>query len=494
MSNEEDLYLSKSNLLSVWQCPKKLYFEINEPKLADYDPQVESLFATGHAVRDIAKELYKSDSNIEVGYDNGLEDALETTKEVIEDDNGEVIYDAAFEFERILVRADILQPYKEGYKLIEVKATNSKEFHHELECAIQYWVMSRCGVELTGIYLAHINDQFVYEKEGCYEGFLQEVDVTERAKELQSSVGKMVFDSMYSADTKPDVSVGTHCSSPYDCQFIKQCWPNDTKYPLIGLGGDKENLAKWSNAGIKDIRDVSPDEISSEKHKRIHSITLSEKPEVTGQAKIKLNRLAYPRYYLGFESIAPTIPIWFGFRPYQAVPIQYSCHIQHNSDYDSLDHVEFLELGDMPPLEKLADQLISDLGDTGPVFMYSDYEKKVIQALIDIFPDKSASLAAIIDRLVDLLPIVKNSYYHPDMLGSWSIKKVMPTINTEFDYAKLEGINESAAASAGFIEAIKSETDSDRKKELESQLKQYCKFDTEAMVELVKFFENYKAE
>lgn len=491
MSTEEDLYLSKSNLLSVWQCPKKLYYEINEPELADYDPQVESLFATGHAVCDIAKELYKSDSNIEVGYDSGIEVALETTRGIIEDDDGEVIYDAAFEFEGILVHADILQPYKEGYKLIEVKATSSKEFHHELECAIQYWVMSRCGIELTGIFLAHINDQFVYEKEGCYEGFLQEVDLTERAKELRSSVGKMVFDSKYSADTKPDVSVGAHCSSPYDCQFIKQCWPNDTKYPLTGLGGDKKKLAEWANAGIKDIRDVPPDEISSETHKRIHSITLSEKPEITEQAKIKLNSLPYPRYYLDFESIAPAIPIWFGFRPYQAVPIQYSCHIQHNSGHDSLEHIEFLELEDMPPLDKLADQLISDLGDEGPVFMYSGYEKKMIQTLIDIFPDKSNSLVAIIDRLVDLLPIVKSAYYHPDMLGSWSIKKVLPTINTEFDYAKLEGIQEDFVASEGFIEAIKSETSPDRKKELESQLKKYCKFDTEAMVELVKFFESY---
>lgn len=494
MSTEEDPYLSKSNLISVWQCPKMLYFEINEPELADYDPQVESLFATGHAVGDIAKELYKSDINIEVGYDNGLEDAIEETKEIIEDNNDEVIYDAVFEFEGILVRADILQPYKEGYKLIEVKATTSKEFHHELECAIQYWVMSRCGVELTGVFLAHINNQFVYEKEGCYEGFLQEVDLTERAKELRPSVGKMVFDSKYSAETKLDVSVGSHCSSPYDCRFTKQCWPSDTKYPLTGLGGDKKKLAEWANAGIKDIRDVSSDDITSETHHRIHATTLLEKPEVNAQAKNELNSLPYPRYYLDFESINPAIPIWLGFRPYQAVPIQYSCHIQHNSDYDSLDHVEFLELEDMPPLEKLADQLISDLGDKGPVFMYSDYEKKMIQALIDIFPDKKASLDAIIDRLVDLLPIVKNSYYHPDMLGSWSIKKVMPTINTEFDYAKLDGIKEGSAASEGFIEAIKSETDSDRKKELESQLKRYCKFDTEAMVELVKFFESYKTE
>lgn len=32
-----------------------------------------------------------------------------------------------------------------------------------------------------------------------------------------------------------------------------------------------------------------------------------------------------------------------------------------------------------------------------------------------------------IDRMVDLLPIARERYYHPDMHGSWSIKAV-------FDY------------------------------------------------------------
>jgi len=75
------------------------------------------------------------------------------------------------------------------------------------------------------------------------------------------------------------------------------------------------------------------------------------------------------------------------------------------------------------------------------------------------------------------------------MLGSWSIKAVMPTINPAMDYSKLEGIKEGTAASDGFLEAINPETDMVRKLELEEQLLRYCKFDTEAMVEIVRFFE-----
>ena len=73
------------------------------------------------------------------------------------------------------------------------------------------------------------------------------------------------------------------------------------------------------------------------------------------------------------------------------------------------------------------------------------------------------------------------------MLGSWSIKAVLPCIAPHMNYADLEGINEGTSASDGFLEAIDPETDWVRKAELEKQLLRYCKFDTEAMVEIVRF-------
>ena len=88
----------------------------------------------------------------------------------------------------------------------------------------------------------------------------------------------------------------------------------------------------------------------------------------------------------------------------------------------------------------------------------------------------------------DGYPVVKDNYYHPRMLGSWSIKAVMPTIDPDMDYATLEGINEGTAASDGFVEAIQPDVSPERKAELEEQLRRYCRFDTEAMVEVVRYF------
>ena len=97
-------------------------------------------------------------------------------------------------------------------------------------------------------------------------------------------------------------------------------------------------------------------------------------------------------------------------------------------------------------------------------------------------------LQKIIDRLFDLHPVVKEHYYHPSMLGSWSIKAVLPAMVPHMKYSELDGINQGMAASDGYLEAIDPQTDLVRKVELEEQLLRYCRFDTEAMVEILRFF------
>jgi hypothetical protein len=114
--------------------------------------------------------------------------------------------------------------------------------------------------------------------------------------------------------------------------------------------------------------------------------------------------------------------------------------------------------------------------------MYTDYELRCINTLIELYPDLEASLKAIIGRLEDLAEVVRDYYYHPSMLGSWSIKDVAPAIAPHMDYANLAGINQGMAASDGFIEAIDPNTTADRKAELGEQLLRYCRF---AVVEVL---------
>jgi len=402
------------------------------------------------------------------------------------------IFEATFKHEGVLVRVDVLLPDGAGWRAIEVKASTAVKEYHKLDCAIQDWVMRSLGVSVKSISLAHINNQFVYQGDGEYAGLLIEHDLTDEVRTLEPTVVELIATARDAVTgPMPKINVGKRCSDPYECEFVDYCWPADTEYPIAGLGGSKARLGIWVALGHRDIRDVDAADITAATQLRIHHVTCQGEPEILPGAQAAFATLDYPRYYLDFETIGPAVPFWAGTRPYAIVPVQWSCHIDDGSadgTAASMRHEEFLDLSGEAPMRALALALIACLGDSGPVLMWTNYEEGVIKNLIELFPDLAKPLYRIIDRLYDLHPVVKENYYHPKMLGSWSIKAVMPTINSDMNYTKLDGINEGVGAAAGFIEAIDPGTAPERKAELREQLLRYCRFDTEAMVEIVRFF------
>jgi predicted RecB family nuclease len=136
-----------------------------------------------------------------------------------------------------------------------------------------------------------------------------------------------------------------------------------------------------------------------------------------------------------------------------------------------------------------AESLIAALGDTGPIYMYTPYERTVINGLIRLFPDLEEPLKAITGRLYDLHPVTKHNYYHPDMHGSWSIKAVLPTVAPELRHDDLDIVSNGAMAEPVFLESINKETTTERSEELREALLRYCKLDTEAMVRLAHYLE-----
>ncbi len=487
-------FLSKSRLISAWQCARRLHLEKHHPELGETSSSTEALFAVGNQVGAIAQDIYGTHDSLEIPYNRRLSVAVRQTTKLLADGARFPIFEATFQHDGVLVRVDALLPEGNNgeWRAIEVKSGTSVKDVHIVDCAIQYWVMQNLGLKLTSIALAHIDNQFVYQGDGDYTGLIVEKDVTEQVLEFVDRVPELVTKARVAVSGGvPEVPVGAHCSSPYECQFMGHCWPMDTEYPVIGLRGGKDKLGEWVAAGARDIRDVDGDLLSNANQKRIHRVTSTGKPEVLDGAREAIATLDYPRYYLDFETIAPAIPAWAGTRPFASIPIQWSCHIDDgptDTSPESLRHEEFLDLSGEPPMRQLAEKMIECLGTSGPILMYTSYERTVINGLIRLLPDLADPLQKIVDRLVDLFPIVKNHYYHPDMLGSWSIKAVLPAIAPHMNYANLEGIAEGMGASDGYLEAIRQDTTPERKAELEKQLLRYCKFDTEAMVEIVRFF------
>ena len=195
----------------------------------------------------------------------------------------------------------------------------------------------------------------------------------------------------------------------------------------------------------------------------------------------------YPRYYLDFETVQFAVPIWKGTRPYQQITFQWSCHIEDTASY--LRHAEFLDVSGNDPAWTFATAMLATLGNVGPIFMYSSFERTQIKALAQRFPELAPALENVLERLVDLLPLTRNHYYHPDMKGSWSIKSVLPTIASDISYTELGEIQDGGMAPLAYLELIDPKTTLARKEALKHGLLAYCKLDTLAMVRLAHFLQ-----
>jgi len=477
--------LSKSRIISGLQCPKRLYLETFHRDLITVDEGLEQLFATGHAVGAIAQDDYPD--GVLIQHDTELGKALEETQQYVALDPMPPVYEATFSHEGVLIRVDVLTRHGEDFCLTEVKASTSVKSYHKADCAIQKWVMDKAGFPVRRVQLGHVNRDFVYETEHDYRGLVQYEDITQDVFELQDTVQSWVDNSreILSGDT-PDIAPGAHCKKPFECPFLSHCAGPVEGYPISTLKLGARKTREIIDAGFTDVRDIPAGYLPQDVAQRIWRATVSGEPYLDPMASEIVSSLPYPRYYLDFETIGNAIPIWLGTRPYQAVPFQWSCHIEHAGG--SVDHKEFLDISGALPTLELTETLLSALDDAGPVLVYTRYEENMLNTLKALHPEFSPAIDAVIDRIFDLYEIAKKYYYHRDMMGSWSLKRVLPTIVPEMDYALLEGVQHGVEAQQGYLECVNPETEHSRREELRQAMLVYCKHDTQALVEIARYF------
>src|SRR5207237_8658351 len=110
-----------------------------------------------------------------------------------------------------------------------------------------------------------------------------------------------------------------------------------------------------------------------------------------------------------------------------------------------------------------------------------------LNSLADRLPEQDTVLRRLAGRLVDLLPVTREAYYHRDMRGSWSIKDVIPTILPELAYERLDAVQEGGAAQLAFLELRGSNVSAERAQVLRKALLRYCAHDTWVMIVLRRF-------
>ncbi len=490
--------LSKSRLLAFRQCPKRLWLQTHRPELAEVDSTASALMANGTAVGEVFRSLYSNGVLID---DESLGDALVSTREAQINAPDRPIFEATFEANDVLVRIDLLAPSLAGYHLVEVKSSASVKNYHLDDAAIQTWVAQAAGVPVTRTAIAHIDGSFIYSGDQQYQGLFVEKTIDRQIADRLPQVIHWVRDAQNMlAGDEPTIGAGHQCDEPFACPFLTYCAPivNGPEYPVDILPRSQGLVAALKAEGYDDLRTVPDDRLERMIHQKVWRVTQTGQAELSEEGRNIARALPYPRYYLDFETISFAVPIWAGTRPYQQVPFQFSCHIELAPGIVAPSG--FLSTDGQDPRRAFAEALINavnaklfaergmQFNPMGPVLVYNaPFERSRIKELAERFPDLAEQLLAINVRMVDLLPITREHYYHPEMRGSWSLKAVLPTIGAGLGYDGMAVANGSMAQEA-YLEMIDPQTPFDRHCQLRESLVDYCAMDTYGLLQLVEFF------
>jgi hypothetical protein len=483
--------LSKSRLTAFMQCPKRLWLEMHKPELRVDSLQAHRHFAVGHTVGALACAAYPE--GILIAPDNNLTDALQQTETLIRTGSRRPLFEATFRYQEVLVRVDLLLPTPTGWHMAEVKSTGSAKDYQLEDVATQVWVARGVGVPIVTATIRHLNTQFIYQTADDYRGLFIDTPVDEAiAPRVAQRLAIVEAAKATARGLEPVRAIGEHCDSPVECPFKAYCTPPDAatgpRYPVTVLpgAGGKKLARELQDDGFIDLCEVPAHRIGADRLRRIHSATVAQTPYCNTVAlREAISIWPQPHYYLDFETIAFAIPRWLGTRPFEAVVFQFSCHIDRG--HRQFDHVEFLDLSGNDPSRACANALVNALGDRGAIITYNaSFERSCLRRLAAQCPELAPALTALHDRVVDLLPLVRSHYYHADMRGSYSIKAVLPTVAPELNYGDLEDVQNGEEAQLAYMEAINTETATERRARIEQALRVYCQRDTWAMVVLAQ--------
>lgn len=497
----ESRYLSKSKIIAFRQCPRRLWLEIHRPELRVDSAATQTSFSVGHTVGEIARKLFdpKGEGLLIDAQTSGFDTAFELTHEALVEHRP--IFEGGFRCWGALAFADVLLPVSDKapqtWAMVEVKSSGEVKDYHRDDLAIQYYIARKDEALIVTAALAHVDTSWVYPGNGDYEGMLVPTDLTDEVYDRRDEVSGWISQALDIADqiTEPARSTGPHCKEPLECGFIDHCRSMEpvAAHPVAWLPRvQAQALKKYlSRSAVFDIEHV-PDKLLNRKQLRVKQHTLENRTYFNAQGAAEaLAQHPLPGLFLDFETIRFVVPVWAGTRPYQQVPFQFSLHWLDNDG--QLRHTEYLDLSGNDPAEPFAAALVEACRPTGPIFVYNkSFEGARIRELAERIPVLRSDLEALLPRLVDLLPVAENHFYHPSQQGSWSIKKVLPAMAPELRYESLTGVQDGTGAMNAYLEAIASETPPARKAEIRRQLLAYCRLDTFAMIRVWSFLAGRK--
>jgi hypothetical protein len=220
--------LTKSTFLKGHQCHKYIYLDKYYKKEKDpLSEEQRKKYEGGHIVGSMAQHLFKG--GLDISLISQSRDVLVVeTKKLIEQGHT-ILYEATFEFNNVLVMADIIIKDGDEWKIYEIKSSQKISATNRIDAALQYYVISGSGLPIKEFHLSCLNyprlEVIEMKMEDIPADLFKFEEVTSFCKELITDTEEKVKDlkTTLALPSIPNIPTGEHCNSPYTCEFIGFC-------------------------------------------------------------------------------------------------------------------------------------------------------------------------------------------------------------------------------------------------------------------------------
>lgn len=479
--------LSKSSLIRFLQCSKSLYLYKHHYNLRSIpDVKQQQKFDRGIRIGKLAQELFPNGKDCTPPSPFQYAQSISATSLLISQGQ-KVIYEAAFKYQGIVIALDILVQDDGKFYAYEVKSSLGISNTYILDCAIQYYIISKSGIKLEDFFIVHVNEKYVMEDSLDIHQFFAKQSVLKQILAEQEFIEQKINEAIETIQlpNMPDVKIGGQCNKPYPCDFKKYCWkdvPENSIWNLQGMPlAEKMELIENNVKTIDEYALLQPNNVL------LNAYTTKAPIVDTEKIKTILAVVEYPIAVFDIEAFQSAIPIFKHTKPYERIPFLFSLHTQESSDAP-LKHSYFLSTTDKDDRLNFLLKFLDDTKNINSILVFNELmEKGMLNYLANLFPQYRTEIAERINKIVDIEVVFKNLYYyHPNQLGSYSLKTIAGVTLKNNPYQNIN-VKDGVEAMALYNELFyKSEIE---KKQTYNELIEYCSTDTLALFLIYQFLQ-----
>ncbi len=482
---------SKSKYVSFRKCPKSAWLDKYKPEEKELDDATRKRMEGGNVIGDLAMSLLGDFTEVTTRREDGSLDLGEMKRKTAECIATDVqnICEASFDFDGLYCAVDILHKERGGYAIYEVKSKTKLDPYFYVDVAYQKYVLEKCGINVTGVYIVYINNEYVRHGALDIKNLFLIERVDERIINEYSAVEQNLkyAENIMGSPVEPNIDIGTNCTSAHACPYWKYCTEDLPRPNVFDLYGCREKVDLYRRGIVSFPELITFASLSPIQYRQV-DFALNDKGTYIDKCEIGnfLSTLSYPLYFLDFETMMPLVPPFDDTKPYEQIPFQYSLHYIDRENGD-LKHKEFLAESGSDPRRAIAESLCENIPENVCVLAYNkQFECGQLKKLAEQFPCFADHLLNIRDNVKDLLvPFRSGAYYNKAMGGSFSIKSVLPAMfpnDPTLNYHNLEGVHNGDEAMTIFP-LIKDMSPPEQAQARKNLLK-YCELDTFAMVKI----------